>query len=180
MQNGPNLWYALNVRPRWEKAVSEGLRCRGFEELLPLSREQRDWSDRVKKVFLPLFPGYVFCQLDVSRRLPVLSTPGVNSIVGFGGRPYPLDPGEIDAIQILIQSEADREPCPYIASGERARVIAGPLRGVYGIVADVRKPNRLILSVTLLQRSVAVEIEREWVQIVSAAPASLPARAATA
>jgi transcription antitermination factor NusG len=174
-----NSWYALSVRSRWEKAVSDGLRRRGFEELLPQCQEKHDWSDRIKDVSLPLFPGYVFCQFDISRRLPVLSTPGVKSIVGFGSRPYPLDPSEIDAIQTLMRSGVEREPCPYIVCGEPARIVAGPLRGVAGIVAEVRNQKRLILSVTLLQRSIAVEVEREWIEVQPAAPRSLAARAAT-
>src|SRR5580658_9029002 len=106
MQDQTNMlpWYALHVASRCEKSVSSGLVLRGYTEFLPLFRSRRRWSDRVQDVDLPLFPGYVFCQLDINRRLPVLMIPGVVRIVGVGKTPMPVERHEIGAVQAVVNS----------------------------------------------------------------------------
>jgi len=156
-------WFALRVRPRAEKVVADALRSKGYQEFLPLHRQRRRWSDRVVEVELPLFPGYVFSRFEVERRLPLLMTPGVISVVGAGRLPHPVADAEIEALQILVHSRLDLQPWPYLHLGQRVRIFRGPLTGAEGILASVKSPKRLVVSVTLLQRSVAVEVPEDCV-----------------
>jgi transcription antitermination factor NusG len=157
-------WYAIYVRSRSEKLVSSLLSQKGYETLLPSYRERRVWSDRIKQVELPLFPGYLFCRLDPIRSLPVLSTPGVLSIVGNGKAPLPVEPSEMAALRLLIDSGAGLRPWEFIQAGQRVAIQSGPLTGLEGIVIGEKKTLRLIVSVTLLQRSVMVEVDRQDVR----------------
>jgi transcription antitermination factor NusG len=152
-------WYALQVRSRHEALVASHLSARGYELFLPLYTSRRKWSDRVKELSLPLFPGYVFCRLDVTNRLPVLSAPGVNSILGIGKTPMPLDETEIAAIDTMVKSGLPAKPWPFLKVGQAVRIESGPLCGIEGILTDFKGRHRLVLSITLLQRSVAVEVE---------------------
>ena len=161
-------WFAVRVRSRAEKTVATIAHQRGLTELLPIYECRRRWSDRVKVVELPLFPGYVFCRLDPTDRLPLLTIPGVLHIVGGGRVPIPVDDDEISAIRAAATSGLPAEPWPCVKIGERLRLDSGPLAGVEGLLVDIRKSYRLILSVTLLNRSIAVEIDRDWVK--SSAP----------
>lgn len=156
-------WFALNTRLRYEEFVAKHLSSKGYEILLPIYQTRRRWSDRIKKLELPLFPGYLFCRFDCMNRLPILTTPGMIQIVGFGKTPVPVDDAEIAAIQRAVGSDLDREPWPYLQVGEKVRVECGSLRGVEGILLNIKGGHRLILSVTLLQRSVAVEVSSAWV-----------------
>jgi transcription antitermination factor NusG len=156
-------WYALHVKSRSEKLASTLLRNKGYEEFAPMYRGRRRWSDRIKYVELPLFPGYVFCRFDVNHRLPVLVTPGVVQIVGFGNLPSPVDPVEISALQTVVRSGLTTEPWPYLRVGSKVCIDYGPLKGIEGILIDVKSRQRLVLSVSLLQRSVSVEIDRDRV-----------------
>lgn len=164
---GPQFpWYALQVRTKHELNVANFLRGRGYDPFLPLYESRKRWSDRVKVVQSALFPGYLFCRLNVENRLPVLTTPGVGQIVGYSKTPVPVDEAEIDAIQILIASGLPNQPWPFLRAGDRVHIERGPLRGLEGILLEVRGAHRLVLSVTLLQRSVAVEIEPAFVRSI--------------
>jgi transcription antitermination factor NusG len=151
-------WFALRVRPRCERLVAEALRRKGCDEFLPLHRERHRWSDRVTTVETPLFAGYVFCRFDVHQRLPILTTPGVLLVVGIGKTPLPIDDEEIESLRIVVTSRLQLHPWPYLDVGQRVQIVGGPLAGAEGVVLDVKKAQRLVVSVTLLQRSVAVEI----------------------
>jgi transcription antitermination factor NusG len=159
-------WYALHVRPRFESTVETQLEGKGYEVFLPTYEARRRWSDRVKIVVQPLFPGYVFCRFNVGARLPILTTPGVNSIIGVGKIPVPVDQEEISAIRSVIDSGIASYPCDYIRDGESVRVESGPLEGLVGIVQRSKNSDRLVVSLTLLMRSVSVEIDRSWVKRV--------------
>lgn len=154
-------WYALRVRSRGEKATSEILRGKGYEEFLPFYCKNRRWSDRVKRVELPLFAGYLFCRLNVKQRLPVLMTPGVISIVGCGKTPVPVDPEQIESVFRLVRSGAPVLPWPYLREGQRVRINEGAMKDVEGLLISIKKQYRLVISVSLLQRSVSVEIDRD-------------------
>jgi transcription antitermination factor NusG len=160
-------WYALRVRSRYENTVATHLQARGFESLLPLYKCRRRWSDRCKEIELPLFPGYVFCQFNPLNRLPILSIPGVVHIVGVGRTPVPIDESEIAALQAAVKSGLPKQPWPFLEIGHRVRIEYGPFCGVQGILLGFRGHQRLVLSVTLLQRSVAVQIDEAWVQPIS-------------
>ena len=160
-------WFALFVRVNHEKLVSEALRSKGYEEFLPFCRSRRRWSDRTKEVQSPLFSGYVFCRLDLNRRLPILTTTGVHFIVGNGKVPVPVAEREIENLRLLTGSQLLAEPWPYLTVGQRVRIEQGALDGLEGILVGLKKPCRLVVSVTLLQRSVAVEIDETWASPVS-------------
>jgi transcription antitermination factor NusG len=157
-------WYALQVASRCEKAVASGLALRGYSELLPLFRSRRKWSDRLQDVDLPLFPGYVFCRLDVNRRLPALLIPGVVRIVGVGKTPIPVDDDEIAAVQAVVKSGLLAQPWPFLKAGQTVTIEEGPLRNVTGIITEIKGSEQLIVSITLLQRSLAVAIPRQSIR----------------
>ncbi|HSW39875.1 MAG TPA: UpxY family transcription antiterminator [Acidobacteriota bacterium] len=158
-----SLWYALRVRPRFEKTVASTLLLKGYEGFLPLYRRRSRWSDRIKELELPLFTGYMFCRLDINRRLPILVTPGVIQIVGIGKTPHPVDDAEIAALQAIVISGLQAEPRSYLNIGQRVKMELGPLAGIEGILAAIKGSSRLVVSVSLLQRSVSVEIDESWV-----------------
>ena len=157
-------WFAVRVRSNFEQMTAAALRGKGYEEFLPVYRARRRWSDRLKEVDCPLFPGYVFCRFDVENRLPVLVTPGVISILGMGKTPVPLDEGEIEAVRVIVRSGLVAGPWPFVRVGQAVYIEEGPLAGAEGVVIKVKGRYRLVASVTLLQRSVYVEIDREWVR----------------
>ncbi len=160
-------WYALSVRSRYERIVATFLNNQGYEWFLPLYKSRRSWSDRIKEVDVPLFPGYLFCRFDIHNRLPILRIPGVRHVVGGTRIPTPIDSSEIDALQTVIHTDAVREPWPFLQVGDRMRIERGSLAGVEGILLQFKGRYRLVLSVTLLQRSVAVDIDSAWVRLVS-------------
>jgi transcription termination/antitermination protein NusG len=160
------LWYALHVRSRFENLVATQLGVKGYETFLPTYTSVRRWSDRIKSATLPLFPNYVFCRFNVHARLPILVTPGVNFVVATGKMPTPVDDDEIASLRYLVHADVTPQPCPYVAVGEPVQVIAGPLRGLTGIVLRTKGYDRLILSISLLMRSVAVQIDRANVELL--------------
>ena len=163
----PMSWYALRIQSRLSGLASVTLRGKGYEEFCPLYRARRRWSDRVKQVELPLFPGYLFCQFDVNDRLPILTTPGVIGIVGAGKLPIPVDLEEIEAVRAILRSGLAAQPWPLLCVGSKVYIECGPLAGLEGIVTNTDKVYRLVVSVSLLQRSVAVEIDREWARPIN-------------
>jgi transcription antitermination factor NusG len=166
-QVSPYPWFALQVRTRNEAGVAEQLTGRGYERFLPLYKVRKRWSDRIKEVDAPLFPGYLFCRFDPQDRLPILKTPGVMQIVGFKNGPVAVDESEIQALHTVIAAGAPHQPWPFLTAGDRVRIESGPLLGLEGILTEVRRGHRLVLSVTLLQRSVAVEIDSALVAAIS-------------
>jgi len=157
-------WFAVRVKSNYEKPVSAILRGKGFEEFVPTYRTKRYWSDRTKVVDVPLFPGYLFCRLDLNRRLPLLTTPGFLYLVGKGKTPESIDEREILAVQSIMRSGLPALPWPSIAVGQKIRLERGPLRGLDGIVAKIADQHRIYVNVTLLQRSVFVQIDPDWVR----------------
>ena len=160
-------WYALRVRPRWEKVVAHALRGKAYDEFLPLYRKRSRWSDRVKDIDLPLFPGYVFCRADLSRQPPLIATPGVIGFVSFGNSPAIISDQEIEAIKAVVRSGSYIEPWSYIREGERVRIEGGALTGIEGILVRKKGDWRVVLSVEALCRSVAVEVDRDHAVPVS-------------
>jgi transcriptional antiterminator NusG len=153
-------WFALQVKTRRELSTATLLSGKGYETLLPTYQSQRRWSGRVKEVATPLFPGYVFCRFDVLKRLPILVTPGVTALVGRGRIPVPVEASEITAIQAMVSSGLPAEPWPYLEVGQKVRVEDDALRGIEGILIGFKGSRRIVVSVSLLRRSVALEIDR--------------------
>ncbi|MGD1070157.1 MAG: UpxY family transcription antiterminator [Bryobacteraceae bacterium] len=152
-------WYGIRTRSNRERIAATVLKDRGFEPFLPVYRVRRRWSDRVVTTELPLFPGYVFCRFDHQLRLPVISAPGVVSIVAFGDRPAVLPDEEIEAVRAIVDSGAAAEPAPFLREGQRIRIVHGPLKSLEGTLVHKRSAWRLVVSVEMLQRSVSVEVD---------------------
>lgn len=163
-------WFAVQTRSRHENVVAAQLQGKGYEPFLPLCKSRRRWSDRIKEIEFPLFPGYLFCRFDASNRLPILVIPGVVQIVGVGKKPVAIDEEEISGIQTAVQSGLPRQAWSFEQIGQRVRVEYGPLSGLEGTLVNVKGRHRLILSITLLQRSVAVEIDESWVSPIFLGP----------
>lgn len=159
-------WYALHIKPRFEKLVTTQLDQKGYPTLLPTYTSQRKWSDRVKTLSLPLFPGYIFSRFNINARLPIVATPGVMRVLGIGRIPTPVNESEITAIQHIMDSCAHAEPHPYLTAGEMVEIESGPLQGLTGIIVRVKNSDRLVVSVSLLMRSVAVEVDQVAVRPV--------------
>ena len=153
-------WFAVKVRAHFEHRIANALDGKGIETFLPLYPVRRKWSDRVKTIELPLFPGYLFCRIDPAKRMPVLTVPGVHYFVGAAMIPQPLADSEIESIRALARSGA-AVPRPYLATGERVRVEDGPLRGVEGVLLHGGDADQLVVSIELLKRSVALTIDRD-------------------
>jgi transcription antitermination factor NusG len=163
----PYPWFALQVRTRREAFAAGQLAGKGYELFLPVYKSRRLWSDRIKELDTPLFPGYLFCRFDPQQRLPILKTLGVIQIIGRNRVPVPVDEQEITAIQRLVASGLPNQPWPFLSAGDKVRIESGALRGVEGILTGVKGSHRLVLAVSLLQRSVAVDIDSACVTLVS-------------
>ena len=162
---GSQQWYALAVKPRHDKAVSRTLESKGYQTLVPLYNQRRRYATRCKDATLSLFPGYVFCRFNSLTRLPVLTTPGVIQILGAGRVPTPVDETEMASLQTALQLRLSAQPVPFLHTGQKVRITEGALAGVEGIVLGFKQCLRLVLSITLLQRSVSLEIDRDRVSL---------------
>ena len=161
-------WFAVAVKPQHEKAVAAQLQSKALESYLPIYRARRRWSDRVKTVELPLFPRYVFCRFGSQERPKVLTTPGVHSIVGFSGKPCPVTEDEIAAIRTLVLSGLPLRVWSCLTVGQRVRVRRGAMEGLEGVLVREKTACRLVVNLELLNRGVAVEIERDVLEPVAA------------
>jgi transcription antitermination factor NusG len=153
------LWYAAYTSANHEKRVADQLEVRSVEHFVPLYESVRQWKDRRMKLQLPLFPGYVFVRLALRDRLRVLQVPGVARLVGFNGLPCALPDSEIEALKAGLASGIRAEPHPYLTIGRRVRVRAGSLAGLEGILVRRKNGARFVISLDLIQRSVAVEVD---------------------
>jgi transcription antitermination factor NusG len=159
-------WFALQVRTRWESSTAVLLSGKGYQTFLPTYKAQKRWSGKNREMDAPLFPGYVFCQFDPQKRLPILVTPGVVSVVSCGRIPLPVADVEIDAIQKVVASGLRVEPWPYLEIGQKIRIESDALQGLEGILINFKGNHRIVVSVSLLRRSVALEIDRACVSPV--------------
>jgi transcription antitermination factor NusG len=161
-------WFALAVKPRFDKSVAQALEMKGYDTLLPLYKKPHKYGTRSKDSELPLFPGYVCCRFDVQSRLPILTTPGVIQILGAGNIPTPLSDVEVNSLQTAMKARHPVVPYPFVDAGQRVRINSGALAGVEGIVISFKQRLRLVLSITLLQRSVLLEVDRDLVSVEEA------------
>jgi transcription antitermination factor NusG len=152
-------WYATYTVAHHEKSVAYQMQSYGIDHFLPLYRSIHRWKDRRKEVELPLFPSYVFVHLPLKDRMQVLRMPGVVHLVGFSGRPAPLPAAEIDALRSGLERNLLLEPYPYLKVGRRVRVFRGPLAGTEGILVRKKEKFRVVLSLDLIARSVAAEVD---------------------
>jgi len=159
-------WYALYVVVRHEKKVQSALLRKNIQNYLPLKECLHWWKDRRKRVFLPLFPGYLFVHMSIAEKFTVLNTAGVVRLVGTGDTTTPVSVEQIDAIKRLIENSIAFEEEIYSGSGKRVTVRRGPLRGIEGRILEVRGTCRLILSIDIIQRSVAAEVNLNDVEVI--------------
>jgi len=157
--NSPSRWYAAYTCSRHEKHVSRQLRERQIDCFLPLYQSVRRWKDRRKEVEFPLFPGYVFVHIGEAERLRVLQVSSVVHLVTFNGRPAPLEDHEIESLRNGIANGICPEPHPYLKVGRRVRVKYGPLAGVEGFLVRRKDKFRVVISIDLIMRSVAAEVQ---------------------
>ncbi len=160
----PLQWFALRTKSNFERHSRWSLSQKGYETFLPSYTCRRRRWDRSVDLDLPLFPGYVFCRFDFSRRLPILMSPGVVHIVGGSSAPAPVPESEIDVVRAIVDSQLRAEPWPFLEIGQKVTIVGGPLTGAEGILVSAKGRHRLVVSITLLQRSVAAEIEAVWVR----------------
>jgi len=156
---GSLAWHALSVKHQHERAIEAALIQKGFEAYSPVVRSRRQWSDRTKEIELPLFAGYVFCRFEYEAKARVIATPAVSRAVEFGGMPAVVPDSEIAAVRAVVDSKQLMRPWPHLKPGDRVRVEKGPLRGVEGVLLREKDAVELIVSVELLQRSVAVQVD---------------------
>ena len=152
-------WYALHIRSRHEKVARDQLCAKGITNLLPLWRKRSVWKDRIKMIEVPLFSGYMFGHFPLQHKLDVLQTVGVVRIVGLNGQPLPVPDEQIEAVQTMIGQHLHYDPHPFLQEGMRVRVKRGVLQGAEGILVAKKQHYRLIISVDLIQKSVAVDID---------------------
>lgn len=167
-------WYAIRTRTGCEFSVAEMLRSKQYSVFLPSHSKSRQYSDRTKLVELALFPGYLFCELGPGAAALIITTPGVLSIVSRGKTPIEVDAQEIAALRMMVTRERAK-PWPFVREGQLVLLHSGPLRGLQGYIVRVKDEARLVVSVTLLQRSAAVEIDGDWATPVCPAAAAASA-----
>ncbi len=157
-------WYALYTCPRHEKLVAEQIKRRSFTCFLPVYRSVRRWKDRRKELELALFPGYVFVQMDLQKKVKVLEVPGAVRLVSFNGQPAALPASEIETLKNRLSGARGVEPHPYLRAGHRVRVRSGAMQGLEGIIVRRKDRCRIVFSIDLLKRSVAVEVDEADVE----------------
>ena len=166
-------WLALIVRPNHERAVAEQLVLKSLETYLPLYRTRRQWSDRMKLIERPLFPRYVFCRFSFDDRIRVLNTFGVTSLLSFGGKPSHVSEDEIGRIKRLTSADMPLLPWRYVRVGQRVRIIRGALADLEGVLVREKGVDRVVVNVDILQRAVAMEIDRDLIEPISASHISV-------
>lgn len=167
-------WFAVYTSARHEKTVARQLEERCIERFLPLYRSSRRWKDRRKLVDLALFPSYVFVRIEARDKLRVLQVPGVVSLVTCNGQLAALPEQEIDALRSGLDHGVYAEPCPYLRVGRRVRVARGPLAGAEGVLIKKKDKCRVVISLDVLMRSVAVEVDGADLEAAGSAGLSRP------
>jgi transcription antitermination factor NusG len=169
----PDSWYALYTKHQHEKAVARNLTCKGFEVFLPLYAAARNWKDRVKLLSLPLFPCYVFLRGDLGRRLDIITTPGIHAVVSNGGQPAAIPAVELDCIRQAVVSGASVRPHPLLKCGDWVRVRCGPLAGIQGVLLRKKNVYRLVVSIEMLGKAAAVEVDAVLVERLNGNPSKV-------
>lgn len=171
-------WYAFRTRARAEKKVDRLLGDAGIESYVPLVERRRQWSDREKRVQFPLFPGYIFSRLVLTRLHEVLRTPGLVGVVRINGYPTPVRDQELESIRDLVEGAnsagVEPEPCDYLVRGQEIRVVGGPFSGMQGILLEARGRARVIVRISAIRQAVSVEIERQFVRSLEDAETASP------
>ncbi len=162
-------WYAVRVKSNFEKPVFGSLSGKGLESFLPSYKVTTRRAGNRRESDRPLFAGYLFSRFNPVSQLPVLTTPGVVGIVSAGRQLLPVAETEIETVRTVLNSKLIASPWPYLRVGQPVEMIGGPVAGVTGVLVTIKNVYRLVVSISLLQRSVAVEIDADWVRPIQKA-----------
>ena len=157
-------WIVVRSKPRSEKVAHNELVKKNIESYLPLLKERRKWSDRKKWVEFPLFSSYLFARIEIKDSIFVLQTQGVNTIVKFGKQIAIVQNSVIEAIRLAMEGGYELEPVEYFVEGNIVEVVAGPMKGVKGIVAKLKGQNRLIIKIDAIQQALSIQIESKFIR----------------
>lgn len=158
-------WYAVYTSANRERSVAEQLQRRQIEHFLPLYSSVRRWKDRRVTLQRPLFPGYVFVRMSLRDRLRVLQVGGVARLVGFDGTPAALEESEIEALRRGFAAGTGMDPHPFLTVGRRVRIRRGPFAGVSGVLLKRKGKYRVVISIDLIKRSVALDADTADLEI---------------
>lgn len=161
-------WYAVYTYPRHEKSVLEHFESKSLEAFLPTFITESRWKDRRVRLKTPVFPGYVFTRINTTQRNKVLGSPGVIRMLCFNGLPAPIDDAEMDSVKLCLERGSVLGPCPFLEVGDRVRVRSGVLEGLEGHISRRKNDRRLIVPITLIHQSVAIEIDVQLLELVTA------------
>jgi transcription antitermination factor NusG len=157
--NAVPIWVAVQVVPGYEKRTARSIEHKGYELFLPTCKTQRKWSDRIKTVDAPFFPGYLFCRISTHGTFGlVVATPGVVRIVSVGGNPCPVSEEEIETLRRVVCAQVEVLAEPYLAVGKKIRICEGPFCGVVGVITQVKNRARLVISIDAIMRSISIEV----------------------
>lgn len=159
-------WFVVTTKPQHELLAASNLAAKQVEAFAPTYQHRRQWSDRIKVLAKPVFPGYVFCRISLDGGIPVLGTPGILGFVSFDRIPAMVPDREMEDVMRMTASGLPVEPSEYLDVGRRVRVIDGPLRGLEGILSDREHCDRVVVGIEMLRRSVSVEIDRTAIAAV--------------
>lgn len=165
--NGPR-WYAVYTYPRHERSVLDHFESKDLEAFLPTFVTESRWKDRRVRLQTPVFPGYVFTRIHAGQRIKVLSSPGVIRILCFNGMPAAIDDAEIEAVKLCLERGTVSGPYPLLEVGDRVRVRSGVLEGLEGYISRCKNDRRLIVPITLINQSVAIEVDVPLLELVDA------------
>jgi transcription antitermination factor NusG len=159
-------WLTAYTRSRHEHQVANQLQQKNLEYLLPTYRRLSRWSDRIKRIEAPLFPGYIFVHVSDEERVPVLTTLGVVHLLSTAGKPAVLSEGDIERLRTCASRPGDIEPHPYLRIGHRVRVKHGPFANWEGTLIEKQNAQRLVISVEQIRKSVAINLHGADVEAV--------------
>jgi transcription antitermination factor NusG len=161
-------WYALHVRTKQERLVAKSLEQLQLQFFLPTVKGGLDYTLNVKRLEKPLFPGYLFCYMDLARGPKLYNIPGIIKIVGRGRTPAPIGAEEIESIRLIASSNIPIAPCPFLSKGDEVVVVRGPLCGIRGTYVGAHKSrDSVVISFALLRRSIRVQVEPGWIEPIS-------------
>jgi|HubBroStandDraft_5_1064220.scaffolds.fasta_scaffold510945_1 transcriptional antiterminator RfaH len=163
------LWFAVWTRSRQEKVAAAMLGTLGVQHFLPLKSEIRQWSDRKQTVHVPLFSGYLFVRMNPTKdsRLQVLKTPGIAGFVGNNTGPLPIPNQQIEDIRTVLEQRVECTVLPLLEEGDRVRVVRGPLAGVEGRLLQSNSTTRLLISIEMIHKTLAVRVLRQDVELLN-------------
>ena len=159
-------WIAVRSKPRAEKVALDQLEKKGIQAYLPLVRQKRKWSDRLKWVELPLFPGYLFAKVALKNSIFVLETYGVSTVIKFGGEVAVVQESVVKSIRLALEGGYELKPTEYFIKGDKVEVIEGPMKGMKGIVSNIKGKEKLVIKIDALQQAIVVHIETKYLQSI--------------